>query len=119
MSDLRHEKINYIELPRSDFSLTKQFFGDVFSWEFEEYGDEYLAFHNAGVAGGFYLSGLRSDAKSGSALVIFYSNDLEGTYRRIVEAGGEIARDYFNFPGGRRFHFYDPTGNEYAIWSDH
>ncbi len=68
--------------------------------------------------GGFYLSQLHSSAKNGAALVIFYSEDLEAHYQKIVAAGGTIVQEIFSFPGGRRFHFTDPANNELAVWTD-
>ena len=114
----KHEKINYIELPSKKFQVSKDFFGSVFSWEFVDYGPEYMAFFNAGIDGGFYKSDLVSKSSDGAALVVFYSNDLESTQSKIVVAGGFISKETFSFPGGKRFHFTDPNGNEYAVWSD-
>lgn len=115
-----NEPINYVELPCRDISKTKTFFTDVFGWDFTDYGDEYAAFSqaSAGLDGGFYQADLAASAQQGSALVVFYSADLEGTQRRIEQAGGEICHPIFTFPGGRRFHFQEPSGNEFAVWSD-
>ena len=115
---MNHEKINYVELPASDFEATKAFFGDVFGWTFEAFGEDYLAFHNAGLDGGFYQSSLTSTTANGAAVVIFYSEQLEETQAKVQNAGGKIVQETFDFPGGRRFHFSDPNGNEYAVWSD-
>ena len=116
----QHEKINYIELPAKDLNLAKQFFSQVFAWEFVDYGPEYAAFTqaSAGIDGGFYLVDLQCHAAQGSALVVLYSEDLEQTQAKIEPAGGAVVRPIFSFPGGRRFHFTDPNGNEYAVWSD-
>ena len=113
-----HEKINYIELPAKDMRATQKFFTKIFGWTFTEYGPDYLAFSNAGLEGGFYKSKLNSTTQSGGALVVFYSNDLETTQAKIEQAGGKIVKDIFEFPGGQRFHFTDPNGNEFAVWSD-
>jgi len=115
---MNHGKINYVELPAKDFEATKTFFGDVFGWTFEAWGDEYLAFHKAGLDGGFYRSELISTTANGAALVVFYSERLEETLAKIKNAGGKIVLEIFDFPGGRRFHFSDPNGNEYSVWSD-
>jgi predicted enzyme related to lactoylglutathione lyase len=115
---MNHEKINYVELPAKDFEATKTFFGDVFGWTFEDWGEEYLAFHNAGLDGGFYRSELTSTTAAGATLVVFYSERLEETQAKIESAGGKIVLETFEFPGGRRFHFSDPNGNEYSVWSD-
>ena len=113
-----HEKINYLEIPSTDLAVTKTFFSKVFHWLFVDYGKEYTAFSGEGVDGGFFKSPLCATPKNGSVLIIFYSEDLEGTKQKIVEAKGYITEETFAFPGGRRFHFADPNGNEYAVWSD-
>jgi len=113
-----HEKINYIELPAKNLKLVKDFFRSAFGWHFVDYGPEYVAFSNSGLNGGFYLSELTSSTKHGSALVVLYSDQLEVTQQKIEKANGTIIKSIFPFPGGRRFHFSDPNGNEYAVWSD-
>lgn len=113
-----HEKINYVELPAKDIQASKNFFTAVFGWQFEDFGPEYTAFSNQGIDGGFYQSDLTSTTEKGSVLVIFYSSDLEQTQANIENAGGTIVKSIFSFPGGRRFHFADPSGNEFAVWSD-
>jgi len=113
-----HEKINYVEFPSSNIQQTKQFFMHVFGWEFIDYGPEYTAFSNQGLDGGFYQSDLKSLTDNGSALVVFYSDDIETTRRKIEKSGGTIIKPIFEFPGGRRFHFAEPAGNEFAVWSD-
>ena len=113
-----HEKINYIEFPTKDIESTKDFFTIVFGWSFLDYGPDYTAFSNEGVDGGFFKSDLTVSTENGSALIVFYSKELEQTQSKIVSAGGSIIRPIFSFPGGHRFHFGDPSGNEYAVWSD-
>lgn len=113
-----HEKINYVEFPAKDIEATKAFFTAVFGWSFTDYGPEYTAFFNEGVNGGFFQSELSASTDNGSVLVVFYSKDLEVTQNKIEEAGGSIVKPIFSFPGGWRFHFADPNGNEYAVWSD-
>ena len=116
MSD--HEKINYLELPAKNIEVAKLFFADVFGWSFVDYGPEYVAFQNAGIDGGFFKSKLNATTSNGSVLVVLYSKELENTQSRIERAGGEIIKPIFSFPGGRRFHFCDPNGNEFAVWSE-
>ncbi|HEB86053.1 MAG TPA: VOC family protein [Gammaproteobacteria bacterium] len=113
-----HEKINYIEFPATDIKATKIFFSSVFGWSFVDYGPDYIAFSNEGLDGGFFKSNLKVSTENGSALIVFYSNELESTQKKIENAGGSIIKSIFDFPGGRRFHFGDPNGNEYAVWSD-
>jgi len=114
----RHEKIDYVEFAAKDLEATKTFFGTVFGWGFTDYGPEYTAFANAGLDGGFFQADLQSSPANGGALIIFYSADLEATLDRIREAGGTIVKPIYSFPGGRRFHFTEPSGNEFAVWSD-
>ncbi len=113
-----HEKINYLEFPSRDLGATKSFFSAVFSWEFQDYGPDYVAFSEAAVDGGFYKSDLAARTEAGSALVVFYSNDLANTQSKIENSGGQIVKPIFSFPGGRRFHFTEPGGCEFAVWSD-
>jgi len=109
--------VNYIELPASDFAATQTFYQSLFDWSFTPFGDEYLAFNDGRMDGGFYLSEKASKSNTGAALVIFYAADLEKTQARIKAAGGTICVPIFSFPGGRRFHFNDPHGNELAVWT--
>ncbi len=113
-----HEKINYIELPAKDIGKTKNFFQLVFEWSFEDFGPKYTAFSNQGVDGGFYHSDKESTTQNGGALIVFYSRTLEATLDKIKQNGGSITKPIFLFPGGRRFHFKEPSGNEFAVWSD-
>ena len=114
----QHEKINYVEFPAKDINLAKEFFSKVFGWKFVDYGPDYTAFSNAGLDGGFFTSDLSSSTDNGSTLIVLYSKALEVTRSKIENAGGKIIKPIFSFSGGRRFHFSDPNGNEYAVWSD-
>jgi hypothetical protein len=113
-----HEKLDYVEYPAASMKATREFFGVVFGWSFEEFGPDYCAFSNQGLDGGFYRSELYSSTRNGSALLVFYSEDLEASLAKIEAAGGRIEKPIFAFPGGRRFHFCEPSGNEFAVWSD-
>lgn len=112
------QKIDYLELPGDDFDALQKFYSDVFEWAFTDYGPEYRAFTDRKLAGGFYKSKLKSTTVSGATLVVIYAKDLEGTRDKVVASGGSIHKPIFSFPGGRRFHFLDPHGNELAVWSD-
>ena len=113
-----HEKINYVEFPAKDMEKTKSFFTTVFGWDFVDYGPDYMAFSDEGIDGGFFKSDLNVSSENGSALIVFYSNNLEQTQSKIENAGGTIIKPIFSFPDGCRFHFTDTNGNEYAVWSD-
>ena len=108
--------INYIEFPLNDNEGTKVFYETVFGWKFTDWGSDYISFEGAGIDGGF--NGL-DNAKAGAPgiLVVLYADDLEATLERVRYAGAEILQEIYDFPGGRRFHFRDPNGNEMAIWS--
>ncbi len=113
-----HEKINYVEFPAKDIEATKAFFAQAFGWTFVDYGPDYTAFAGQGLDGGFFRHDAASSTNHGAALIVFYSNDLEATQAKVEQAGGQIVKPIFAFPGGRRFHFADPSGNELAVWSD-
>jgi predicted enzyme related to lactoylglutathione lyase len=113
-----HETISYVEFPSGDLLATKKFFTELFGWSFEDYGPDYSAFSNSGLDGGFFNSTKQSSTEDGSALIVLYSKDLESTLTKIRQAGGKITKSIFSFPGGRRFHFTEPGGNELAVWSD-
>ena len=83
-----------------------------------DYGPDYCSFLNAGIDGGFYRSELKAQTEKGSALVVLYSSALESTLESVVAEGGKIIKPIFSFPGGRRFQFLDPSGNEFAVWSE-
>lgn len=115
----RHESINYLELPAKDLEKTKTFFSNVFGWSFVDYGEEYTAFKETTMEGGFYKSALCSDSSNkGAALIVFYSDDLEATEQKVLKHGGSISTSTFSFPGGKRFHFQDVNGNEFAVWME-
>jgi len=113
-----HEKLNYVEFSAHDIPATKVFFATSFGWSFEDFGPEYTAFSGEGLDGGFFKSDQSSLTNNGAALLVFYSNNLEATLSKVERSGGQIIKPIFMFPGGRRFHFLEPSGNEFAVWSD-
>lgn len=114
----QHENLNYVEYPANDLQATKVFFTRVFGWSFTDYGPDYTSFKGPGLNGGFFRAGLCSTTASGGALLVLYSKDLEAALASVSAAGGKIVKPVFSFPGGRRFHFTEPSGNEFAAWSD-
>ena len=108
-------QIDYIEIPVSDIARTKEFYGAVFGWKFEDYGPEYTSFFDGRLGGGFHVEKL---APTHGHLLVIYAGDLTTAQQKIKSAGGVIVKDTFSFPGGRRFHFADPNGNELAVWSE-
>lgn len=116
MNDERPEKqIDYVEFPTTDLNATKLFYGAVFGWKFEDYGPGYASFFDGRIGGGFTTE-MQAPAKG--ALLVIYARDLAATQDAVRAAGGKTVRETFSFPGGRRFHFIDPSGNELAVWSD-
>jgi len=108
-------KIDYVEFASGDLAKSKTFFGKAFGWTFQDYGPDYAAMTNAGLDGG-----LQSDPEHANALplVILKADDLEAAEAAVKQAGGTVTRPIFSFPGGRRFHFREPGGNELGVWSE-
>lgn len=113
--EAENNHINYIELYAKDLDLVKKFYSEAFGWTFTDYGPTYTAFSNSGLEGGFET---RDNPIVNGALVILYHNNLESIKAKVIACSGKISTDIFSFPGGRRFHFIDPAGNELAVWSD-
>jgi predicted enzyme related to lactoylglutathione lyase len=109
---MRKTHIAYIELPCRAVAVTKDFYGSLFGWTFEDWGPDYVAFSDAGIAGGFNGG---SEHRTKAPLVVLETNDLEAMADAVVAAGGTITMPIFAFPGGRRFHFADPSGQELAV----
>jgi predicted enzyme related to lactoylglutathione lyase len=107
-------KVDYVEFPGGDLVPLKRFYADAFGWTFTDYGPAYAAFAE-GLDGGFNADTADQTAKP---LVVLYAHDIEAMEARVRAAGGAITRPIFVFPGGRRFHFTDPSGNELAVWSE-
>ena len=109
-------KVDYVEMPGGELPATKAFYARAFGWGFTDYGPDYAAF-TEGLDGGFFTGGEGAVAKP---LVILYAHDLEAMEAKVRAAGGTVTRPIFAFPGGRRFQFLDPSGNEIAcVKSDH
>lgn len=107
-------KIDYVELPGRKLDASKAFFAKGLGWEFTDYGPQYFAFNNAGLEGG--MDG--TDDAVTEPLVVLKADDLEAALTQVKQAGGEIIREIFEFPGGRRFHFREPSGSEMAVWGE-
>ena len=108
-----HHTIDYIEFTVRDLNLAKRFYTTAFGWQFNDYGPEYAGIKGAaGEVGGLHQT---SEARTAGPLVILYSKDLEKSVAAVRSAGGKIVREPYAFPGGRRFHFADPSGNELAV----
>ena len=108
-------KIDYVELPGTDLPATKSFYGKAFGWTFTDYGPTYAAFGDSGLDGGFQADPAEVAA---SPLVVIFATDLEAMLAKVAAAGGEVIRPIYSYPGGRRFHFRDPSGNELAVFTE-
>ena len=108
-------RIDYIEFGATDLPRTKQFYQGVFGWKFEDYGPDYTSFQDGRLSGGFTKD---APVRPANPLVVIYAAHLEETEGKVKQAGGKIVRQTYSFPGGRRFHFSDPSGNELAVWTD-
>jgi predicted enzyme related to lactoylglutathione lyase len=107
-------KIDYVEFPGGDLVALKRFYEAAFGWRFTDYGPSYSAFEE-GLDGGFDAD---AGEQSRAPLVVLYAHDLEAMQAKVEAAGGAVVKPIFAFPGGRRFHFRDPSGNELAVWSE-
>jgi D-aminopeptidase len=116
MGQEEHDKrLDYIELPSTDIEASKAFYSGVFGWSMQDWGPDYASFEDGRLTGGFRKE---AEVMRGGPLVVMYAVDLEAVEAAVRANGGEIAQEIFSFPGGRRFHFTDPSGNELAVWSD-
>jgi predicted enzyme related to lactoylglutathione lyase len=111
-----HHKIDYIEFTVTNMLKAKKFYSKAFGWKFKDYGPEYAGIQKKNGE----VGGLRLDKKvsTGGPLVILYSEDLDKSLKKVKAAGGKISKKPFVFPGGRRFHFKDPSGNELGVWGE-
>lgn len=111
-----HHTIDYIEFAVRDLAAAKRFYASAFGWQFNDYGPEYAGIKSgSGEVGGMYQT---NELRTAGPLVILYSQDLEKSVAAVRSAGGKIVREPFAFPGGRRFQFKDPSGNELGVWSE-
>ena len=107
-------RIDYVELPSvTAHELTRGFYSKAFGWQFAEYGPDYAATTTGDVDVG--LNGQPGEALA-APLPVIRVEDLEHAFDAVIKAGGIISKPIFAFPGGRRFHFIDPSGSELAVW---
>jgi len=114
----QHHAIDYVELTVTDLEQAKRFYGEAFGWRFNDYGPEYAGIRSPN--GESEVGGLRQDREvrtGGGVLVLLYSTDLDRSVEAVKAAGGQVVNGPYGFPGGRRFHFTDPSGNELGVWA--
>jgi uncharacterized protein len=117
-TDPRENHIDYVEFPAPSveaFASVKRFYREAFGWTFQDWGDDYSDTKGGGTAAGFCVAAAPRPA---GPLVVLFATDLEGTRERVLQAGGRISKEIISFPGGRRFQYVDPAGNELGVWSD-
>ena len=107
-------RIDYIEFTVSDLARTKAFYAEAFDWTYTDFGPSYTEFTDGRMKGGFDAS---EPVRAGGPLVVLFGDDLAALAARVERAGGRIVKPIFEFPGGRRFHFCEPSDNEFAVWS--
>ena len=112
-------RIDYIEFGTGALAESKAFFARAFGWTFTDYGPGYASFGGAGIDGGFDGgAGPQEPGASPGVLVVLKTEDLAAAEKAVIAAGGAILKPAYGFPGGRRFHFREPGGNELAVWSE-
>jgi len=112
----KHNQIDLIEFPvksAGELTLTKKFFTNVFGWKYTDWSETYSDTTESGTS-----SGVNSDQGQSMPLTVVYSENLEVTKEKVIQSGGTVILDIYAFPGGRRFHFTEPSGNELAVWSE-
>lgn len=113
MNDNTFTYLEFAAADREQLHAAQQFYGAVFGWQFQSWGDDYLDTGDSGIG-----SGLCVNETVTPPLAVIYCAQLEAAYNAVIAAGGDIVQEIFSFPGGRRFHFRDPAGNILAVWSD-
>jgi predicted enzyme related to lactoylglutathione lyase len=116
----RHHAIDYIELTVTDLDQAKRFYAEAFGWRFNDYGPDYAGIQSPQGESAPEVGGLRKDqqVRAGGPFVLLYSTDLDQSLTAVTNAGGQVVNGPYGFPGGRRFHFTDPSGNELGVWAE-
>ena len=104
-------RLDFVELPCSDVATMQTFYAGAFGWSFERFGPTYACTMTGDVDLGFQADPAERTA---APLAVIQVPNLEATLAAVEAAGGTVTRPIFAFPGGRRFHFRDPAGNEVA-----
>lgn len=120
VSPHRHHAIDYVELTVTDLEQAKRFYTEAFGWRFNDYGPGYAGIQSPQGEAAPEVGGLRTDqeVRAGGPLLLLYSTDLDRSVEAVKNAGGQVVNGPYEFPGGRRFHFTDPSGNELGVWAE-
>jgi uncharacterized protein len=115
-----HHAIDYIEISVTDLEQAKLFYRSAFGWEFNDYGPQYAGIKSPDGASASEVGGLAlaNDVRAGGPFVLLFSADLDASVAAVEAAGGRVVDGPYDFPGGRRFHFHDPSGNELGVWAE-
>ena len=114
----RERRLDYVEFASRDPAASRHFFEQVFGWSFVDYGRDYTAFDDGRFQGGFFRAEPQTAAGGGAPLLVIYADDLQPMLEAVLAQGGQIIKPVFAFPGGSRFQFVEPGGNELAVWSE-
>ncbi|MEN5365860.1 VOC family protein [Stenotrophomonas sp. TWI273] len=114
----RERRLDYVEFASRDPATSRHFFEQVFGWSFVDYGPDYTAFDDGRCQGGFFRAEPQTAAGAGAPLLVIYADDLQPMLEAVLAQGGQIIKPVFAFPGGSRFQFLEPGGNELAVWSE-
>jgi uncharacterized protein len=102
---------NYLEFSTNDMNASKAFYTKAFGFAFTDYGPEYAAVHGGDLEIGIIVS-----EKAEPPLPGFQTDDIAAAEKAVRDGGGTITQETYPFPGGRRFHFHDPAGNELMVY---
>lgn len=108
-------QIDYVEFPSIDNVRSRKFFADAFSWHHVSFSPSYDEIRGAGL-----LAGVESGeaVKTAAPIAVIRTSDFEAAKQAVIAAGGTITLPLFEYPGGRRFHFREPGGNELGVWTN-
>jgi predicted enzyme related to lactoylglutathione lyase len=111
---MKSPRFDYVELPTAALDDSIRFYEAAFGWTLERFGPSYAA-----TTTGDTDVGLQADPADApkAPLPVIQAEDIEAAASAVGAAGGDIIKPIFSFPGGPRFHFRDPGGNEVAVWS--
>ncbi|HET9810944.1 MAG TPA: VOC family protein [Sphingomicrobium sp.] len=110
---MKDPRLDYVELPAASLDKAVGFYQEAFGWTLTKFGPSYAATTTGDTDIG--LQGDKSDAPE-APLPVIQVDDVAAAASAVEAAGGDIIRPVYTFPGGRRFHFRDPAGNELAVW---
>ena len=115
---VRERRLDYVEFASRDPAASRRFFEQVFGWSFVDYGPDYTAFDDGRFHGGFFRADPQTAPPGSAPLLGICADDLALALGAVLAQGGQVVKPVFAFPGGSRFQFLEPGGNELAVWSE-